>query len=57
LWRAQAVPGAGQPGALLPAGEGRLVVACGQGALEILEVQLPGGRRISARDFLQRRPL
>ena len=56
LWRAQAVPGTGQPGQLLPAGGGRLVVACGQGALELLEVQVPGGRRITAREFLHRHP-
>ena len=56
LWRGQAVPGTGQPGQVLAAGEGRLVVACGQGALELLELQVPGGRRISAREFLQRHP-
>jgi methionyl-tRNA formyltransferase len=57
LWRGQAGPGTGQPGQVLAAGEGRLVVACGQGALELLELQVPGGRRISAREFLQRHPL
>jgi methionyl-tRNA formyltransferase len=57
VWRGQAVPGTGQPGQVLAAGEGRLVVACGQGALELLELQVPGGRRISAREFLQRHPL
>jgi len=56
VWRAQAVPGTGTPGQRLPMGEGRLVLACGQGALELLEVQLPGGRRITAREFLQRHP-
>ena len=37
--------------------DGRLVVACGEGALELLELQLPGGRRIAARDFLLRHPV
>lgn len=30
-----------------------LVVACGQGALEILELQRAGGKRLSASDFLR----
>jgi methionyl-tRNA formyltransferase len=57
VWRARALPGTGKPGQVLAAGEGRLVVACGEGALELLELQLPGGKRISAREFLQRHPL
>ncbi|MBA4176093.1 MAG: methionyl-tRNA formyltransferase [Leptothrix sp. (in: Bacteria)] len=59
VWRARAVhveglPGHGTPGQRVAAGEGRLVVACAEGALELLELQLPGGRRIQAREFLQR---
>ncbi len=54
LWRGRVVAGQGTPGELLQSGDGRLVVACGEGALEVLELQLPGGRRISAREFLQR---
>jgi methionyl-tRNA formyltransferase len=54
VWRAAVVPGQGAPGERLEAGPGRLVLACGEGALELLELQLPGGRRIVARDFLQR---
>jgi methionyl-tRNA formyltransferase len=57
LWRARVVPGAGRPGEVLPAGDGRLVVACGDEALELLELQWPGGKRITAREFLQRHPL
>ena len=49
-------PGRGEPGALLDAADGRLVVACGDGALQLLELQLPGGRRIAAADFLRRHP-
>jgi methionyl-tRNA formyltransferase len=56
VWRARAVPGTGVPGLLIPAADGRLLVACGSGALELLEVQRAGGRRISAREFLQRQP-
>jgi methionyl-tRNA formyltransferase len=53
IWRAQAVPGTGVPGTLIAAADGRLLVACGSGALELLEVQRSGGRRISAREFAQ----
>lgn len=45
------------PGAVLAAVPGRLIVACGgpaRQALEILEVQLPGGRRIPAHEWLAR---
>ena len=54
VWRAQVVPGQGLPKQRLATGPGRLVVACGQGALEILEVQMPGGRRVAARELVQR---
>jgi methionyl-tRNA formyltransferase len=53
VWRARAVPGSGVPGTLIAATDGRLLVACGSGALELLEVQRSGGRRISAREFAQ----
>ena len=56
LWRARVVPGQGTPGQRLPAPPGHLVVACGEGALELLEVQLPGGRRMSGGEFAQRYP-
>ncbi len=56
LWRGRVVDGSGRPGQLLHADDGRLVLACGEGALEVLELQQPGGRRIAARDFLRRQP-
>jgi methionyl-tRNA formyltransferase len=31
---------------------GRIVVYCGKGCLEVLELQVPGGRRLPAHDFL-----
>ena len=54
IWQARLAPG----GALKP-GElsDSLVVGCGQGALEILELQRAGGRRLSAPDFLRGHPL
>lgn len=42
---------AGAPGAVVEAA-GRLVVACGEGAVEVLEVQREGKRRMDVADFL-----
>ena len=56
LWRGRVVSGSGVPGQVLTAAEGRLLLACGEAALEVTELQLPGGRRITGREFLQRRP-
>lgn len=57
LWRAAPVAGSGAPGTVLAAPAGRCVVACGEGALELLELQRPGGRRGPAAVFLQGHPL
>ena len=55
LYQAQAVPcdAAAEPGTVLVSGpkEG-LVVRCGEGALEVLELQAPGGRRMAAKAYL-----
>ncbi|HEU5295957.1 MAG TPA: methionyl-tRNA formyltransferase, partial [Burkholderiaceae bacterium] len=49
LWRAAARPSArGDPGEVLSTLPSPLVVACGDGALELLELQRPGGRRSPA---------
>ena len=56
VWRARVLPGQGTPGQRVPTPGERLLIACGQGALELLEMQVPGGRRIAAREFLQRYP-
>lgn len=47
----------GAPGEVLRAEEDVLIVACGEGALQLNEVQLAGGRRLSARAFLVGHPL
>lgn len=55
IWAAEPVPGEGPPGTWLakaPAG----VIACGSGALKLLEVQRPGGRRMPAEAFLRGNP-
>ena len=57
VWRARVVAGAGAPGQLLSCEADKVVVACGQDALELLVLQVAGGRRIGAREFAQRHAL
>ncbi|MBC7954238.1 MAG: methionyl-tRNA formyltransferase [Cytophagales bacterium] len=57
LWRAQLVAGSGTPGAVLAVTDDGITVACGEGALQLTELQRPGGKRLSARQFLQGNPL
>jgi methionyl-tRNA formyltransferase len=57
IWRAAPVPGNGSPGQVLHASGSQLVVACGQGALAIDELQRPGGRRMPVADFLRGSPM
>jgi methionyl-tRNA formyltransferase len=52
IWRAHPTPASGRPGEIVPTAQG-LVVACGEGALRLLEVQRPGARRVAAEDFLR----
>ena len=58
IWRAQAISADVHeaPGTLVHAGE-HLQVATGSGYLRLQEIQLPGGRRILARDFLNAYPV
>ena len=57
LWRARLRPdGHGRPGEVLVAQDGRFTVACGGAALDLLQLQRPGGRRIDAAAWLQARP-
>ncbi len=51
VYRSRIVTGHGPPGTVLESGR-RLVVACGEGAVELLEVQQEGKRRLSAEVFL-----
>lgn len=43
----------GVPGAIQPAEKNALVISCGQGALQILDVQLEGKKAMSAEEFLR----
>jgi methionyl-tRNA formyltransferase len=53
VWRAEALEQVTplEPGRVLD-GKEALDVATGHGILRLLELQLPGGKRITARDFL-----
>jgi methionyl-tRNA formyltransferase len=53
LWRARCEAGAGLPGTVLAADSSGIVVACGEGSLRLLELQKPGGKRLSAGEFLR----
>jgi len=59
VWRARAVPRPHEaaPGTVLAVGEASVTVACGRGAVELLELQRPGGRRLAVPQFLRGHPL
>jgi methionyl-tRNA formyltransferase len=59
LWRAQVerTDVSGSPGTVVAVDGSRLVVACGDGALALLDVQRPGGKRVAAAQWLQGQPL
>ena len=59
LWRAQVerLGVAAAPGTVIAADARQLVVACGDGALALLDVQRPGGKRGPVAQWLQAHPL
>jgi len=58
IWAAEPAAGRfGAPGIVARADSGGLVIACGQGALIVRELQRPGARRLSAVDFLTGHPI
>jgi methionyl-tRNA formyltransferase len=57
IWRAGIVPEArGVPGSALQSGKEGLVIACGQDALRIEELQSEGGKKLQTREFLAGHP-
>ncbi|MFG6432794.1 methionyl-tRNA formyltransferase [Roseateles sp. LYH14W] len=54
VWRAELAEGSGAPGEVIAPGP---VVACGEGALRLTELQRAGGKRGPAAAFLQGRPI
>ncbi len=60
IHRAQAIPktdACPSPGTIVSADANGIVVSCGGGLLNLFEVQIEGGKRLSAADFLRGRPL
>jgi len=57
-WQGRVVArGDASPGTVLSGGREGITVACGEGAIELHELQRAGGRRVSAADFLRRTPV
>ena len=52
IWRAVPVEGTGEPGEILLVEKDSFVVACGENALCIYELQLEGKKRMNSHDFL-----
>ncbi len=57
IWDAKAIQEApaDAPGTVVAAGPEGIDVVCGQGGLRLREIQLPGGKRMSSKDFLNAR--
>lgn len=54
---AEPTEGSGPPGTVLRAAGDDIVVACGEGAMRLIEVQAEGRKRMGAREFLAGTPL
>jgi methionyl-tRNA formyltransferase len=52
VWQVEPLDGKGEPGTILSASKDGLIVACGEGALRLIEVQREGGKRMGAAQFL-----
>ena len=57
LWRATPVAASGEIGQILAVDRSTVVVACGEGALAISELQKAGGKRLPVQQFLAGHPL
>jgi methionyl-tRNA formyltransferase len=53
IWRAFRVAAVAGPAGTVTAADGRLRIACGEGGLEVLELQPAGKRRMAAGEFLR----
>jgi methionyl-tRNA formyltransferase len=56
-WRGEVSSGTGEPGLVLSVDEHGVVVACGEQALRLTELQRAGAKRLPAQAFLQARPI
>ncbi|MCD7859601.1 MAG: methionyl-tRNA formyltransferase [Firmicutes bacterium] len=57
IYETAVVPGKGEPGEILELRKTGLVVACGEGAVELRSVQADGGRRMTAADYFRGHPI
>ena len=57
VWKALPEIAQGSPGSVLSVGKDGIVVACGKGALRLLELQKAGGKRLSTAQFLAGSPI
>ncbi|WP_035058831.1 methionyl-tRNA formyltransferase [Andreprevotia chitinilytica] len=57
IWRATPTTGTGQPGEVLRADRDGIVIACGENALAVTELQKAGGKRLDATAFLAGTPI
>jgi methionyl-tRNA formyltransferase len=57
LWRARCSQQHGAPGTVLDSSADGVLVACGEGALQVTELQRAGGTRLAAAEFLRGHPL
>jgi methionyl-tRNA formyltransferase len=51
-WCGEVVAASGRPGQVVSVDPSGIVVACGDAALRLTELQKPGGRRVTSADFL-----
>ena len=57
IWAARCEAARGVPGTVLAAGDAGILVACGEGALRVLQLQRAGGNRLAAAAFLRGLPI
>ncbi len=57
LWQASPVAGSGPLGRVLAVDKKQIVIACGDGALAVSELQKAGGKRLPVQQFLAGHPL
>ena len=57
LWQARPVAGNGEIGTVLAVDRSQVVIACGEGALAVSELQKAGGKRLPVSQFLAGHPL
>ena len=51
------VDGKGEPGEILGLSKTGLIIACGEGAVEVIQLQAEGGKRMAAPDYFRGHPL